>query len=88
MQQETRDAFAASTPAQEDSPEIRAYLERIFGPLELVALDARCSASAFTSLAEFLVRSEVLGCLDCADLQWDLKFSFDVNNPTNHNHQK
>ncbi len=34
LQQEARDAFAASTPAQEDSPEIRAYLERIWGPLK------------------------------------------------------
>ena len=34
LQQEARDAYLASTPAQEESPEIRAYLERIWGPLK------------------------------------------------------
>ncbi|KZR64552.1 hypothetical protein [Prochlorococcus sp. MIT 1303] len=35
LQQEARDAYRASaTPAQEESPEIRAYLERIWGALK------------------------------------------------------
>ncbi|KZR65476.1 MULTISPECIES: hypothetical protein [Prochlorococcus] len=34
LQQEARDAYRASATPAEDSPEIRAYLERIWGPLK------------------------------------------------------
>ena len=34
LQQEARDAYRASATPAEDSPEIRAYFERIWGPLK------------------------------------------------------
>ena len=40
VQQEARDAYRASTAPAEDSPEIRAYFERIWGPLKNPSITA------------------------------------------------
>jgi len=40
LQQEARDAYRASTASAEDSPEIRAYFERIWGPLSNPSITA------------------------------------------------
>ena len=40
VQQEAKDAYRASTVPAEDSPEIRAYFERIWGPLKNPSITA------------------------------------------------
>ena len=40
LQQEAKDAYRASTAPAEDSPEIRAYFERIWGPLKNPSITA------------------------------------------------
>ena len=40
VQQEAKDAYRASTAPAEDSPEIRAYIERIWGPLKNPSITA------------------------------------------------
>ena len=40
LQQEARDAYRASSTPAEDSPEIRAYFERIWGPLKNTSITA------------------------------------------------